>query len=98
MGSLPRAALRQLDNRTATHVGVTVDARDVTAMPLDVIEQHALAQREVAQSDLLSAEFLEQRIEQDRARDHDVGAPATVPRDRMVPDVPITRSKPVSTM
>ena len=44
MVRFPRAALRQLDHRAPADVGIAIDARDVTAMLVDVVEQHALAQ------------------------------------------------------
>ena len=72
---LPTAALGQLDHRAAADVGVAVDAGDVLAVAVDVVEQHALAQGEIAQRDLLGAEPAQEGVEQDRARHHQVRAP-----------------------
>ena len=53
---LPRAAFGQLDHRAAAHVGIAIDPRDVLAVPLDVVEHHALAQRQIAERDFFGAE------------------------------------------
>ncbi len=44
-------------------------------MRVNVVEQHAFTQRQIAERNLLGAELLQQRVEQDRAGDHQVGAP-----------------------
>ena len=71
---LPVAALGELDGRAAAHVGIAIDARDVLAVLLDVVEHQPFAQRQVAQRDLLGVELAQQRVEQHRAGDHEIGA------------------------
>ena len=129
------APLGQLDHASTPHVRIPVDLVDVRRVLLDVVEHQTLAQREVAQRDLVDVQRVEQRIEQDdagrrevraarfearqlqplleRLRDQqlaqsvnvprldaqiaEVGGPgrpaASVPSVRIVPEVPITRSK-----
>ena len=64
---LPAAALGQLQRRPPADVGDLVDLADVLAVALDEVEDQALAQRQIAQRDVLGVEAAEQRVEQHRA-------------------------------
>jgi hypothetical protein len=44
------APLAELDHAAAAHVGIAIDLCDLFPVPRDVIEDHALAQRQVAES------------------------------------------------
>ncbi len=68
------AALGQLDDAAAPHVGIAVRLRDLLAVLGDVVEDQAFAQRQVAQADLAGVEPFENRVEQDRAGHREVGA------------------------
>ena len=69
------AARGQLDDAAAPDVRVALDAFDVHAVAADVVENHALAQRQLAQRQLVGAELTEDRVEKDGARHDQVGAP-----------------------
>ena len=68
------APLGQLDGAAAADVGNLVDLRDLPLVAPDVVEDEALAQREIAERQLLGAETPQDRVEQDGAGDHQVGA------------------------
>ena len=68
------AALGQLDDAAAADVGVAIGLRDLLAVPRDVVEDQPFAQRQIAERDLGGAEPPEDRVEQDRAGDGEVGA------------------------
>ena len=133
------AALAKLDDAAAADVGIVLDLLDPRGVAVNVVEDQAFTQREIAQRQVLGADALENRVEQDRAGDRDIGATrsrpgvwsrasrstavsrlrtrrmvlagtrwfrnssgatpasslnASAPRLRIVPEVPITRSKP----
>ena len=139
------AALAELDDAAAPDVGVALDLADAGAVAVDVVEDEAFAQREVAERELVGAEPADDRVEEHRAGDREIGAPriharrrqalldvrfdagacaggaallaltrrlrtssggspssvaveAIRPRLRIVPDVPMTRSKPLPTI
>ena len=69
------AALGQLDDAAAPHVGVLAGLRDVLAVALDVVEHQPFAQREIAQRDLGRLEPLQHGVEQHRAGHDEIGAP-----------------------
>ena len=68
------APLAQLDDAAAPDVGVALDLADARAVAVDVVEHEPFAQREVAQRELLGAEPPEDRVEQHRTGDAQVGA------------------------
>ena len=135
------AALAELDDAAAADVGIALDLADARAVAVDVVEDEAFAQREVAERELVGAEPPDDRVEAapsrrptrsarrgsspgiaqplldvatrsgrlrsrcsalalTRAVAQILGAArrrsvdASAPRLRIVPDVPITRSKP----
>ena len=61
------AALAQFDDAAAADVGIAIDLADPRAVALDVIDDQPLAQREIAERELLGLEVLEDRVEQDGA-------------------------------
>lgn len=69
------AALRELDDAAAPHIGVLAGLRDVFAVPLDVIQDEPFAQREVAQRNLARFEMAQHGVQQHGARDDQIGAP-----------------------
>ena len=69
------APLGQLDDAAAADVGIAIGLRDLLAVPRDVVEDQPFAQRQVAERDLGGAEPAEDRVEEDRAGDREVGAP-----------------------
>ena len=134
------AAFGQFDRAAPPHVGNPVDLSDLPAVAVDVVEDQAFAERQVAERELFGAEPAQDRVEEHGAGDDQIGAPrieaghgealleverddlfaepricladtrrlrssaggaprasvaATAPRLRIVPDVPITRSKPI---
>jgi hypothetical protein len=68
------AALGKLEHTAPPDVGVAIGLRDLLAVSCDVIEDQTLAQRQVAERELLRAEPLQHFIEQDRAGHCQVGA------------------------
>ena len=76
------AALGQLDDAAAPDVGIAIGLRDLLAVPRDVVEDEAFAQRQVAERDLVGAEPAEDRVEQDRAGHREVRAPRVEARAR----------------
>jgi len=74
------AALGELDHAAAADVRVAIDLRDLFPVPRDVVEDHPLAQRQVAQRDLGGAKATQQLVEQDGAGDDQVGAARFEPR------------------
>ena len=63
------AALAELDDAAAADVGVALDLADACAVAVDVVEDEAFAQREVAEREVVGAEAAQNRVEQDRAGD-----------------------------
>ena len=57
------AALAELDHASPAHVGIPFDLADPRAVAMDVVEDEPLAQRQVAESELLGAELLDDRVE-----------------------------------
>ena len=80
-GHLPRvlrkvvAPLRELEGAAAPDVGDAVDLGDLPPVPANVVEDEALAECQVAERQLLGAQAPQDRVEEHRARDHQVGAP-----------------------
>ena len=68
------AALGELEDAAPAHVGVAIGLDDFLAVPGDVVEHQAFAQRQIAERDLLGAQTLQNRIEQDGAGDGQVCA------------------------
>ena len=68
------APFGQLDRAAAAHVGIALDLADARAVAMDVVEDEAFAQRQVAQGEFIGAEPPEDRVEEDRVR------PPTGPR------------------
>jgi len=75
------AAFTELDDAAPAHVGVAVGLGDLLAVPRDVIEHQAFAQRQIAQRDLARAEPSDDRVEQDGAGHREVRAARLEPRD-----------------
>ena len=79
---LPVAALGELDRRAAANVGIAIDAGDFLAVAMDVVEHETLAERQVAERDLLGPELAHQRIEENRAGHDQIGTPRIQARKR----------------
>ena len=73
------APLAQLDDAAAADVGVALDLADRRRVAVDVVEDEPLAEREVAQRDVVRAEPPQDAVEQHRSGDGDVGAPRIEP-------------------
>jgi hypothetical protein len=71
----PSAAFGELEGGSAAHIGDLVDLSDVLPIALDEVEHQAFAKRQVTERDLVCAKGLEQRIEQHRTGDDEVGPP-----------------------
>jgi len=63
------AAFRELEHTAPPHIRIPVGLRDFLAVPRDVIEDQALAQRQIAKRDLFDAEPPQDFVQQDRAGD-----------------------------
>ena len=59
-----------------------IDLRDLPPVAADVVEHQPFAQREIAERQLLGAEPAQDRVEQDRAGDDEVGASRIEARHR----------------
>ena len=138
------AALSKFDDAAAANVGVALDFLDAGAVAVNVVEDDAFSQREIAQGEVVCSEPADDRVEEHRSGHRQIGAPrihgrrrqalfqvrahevlaqavqrlggdaqiphvfwrlgvsppvaAISPRLRMVPDVPMTRSKPRPTI
>jgi hypothetical protein len=68
------APLGQLHHAPPAHVGIPARLLDVLAVALDVVEDEAFPQREIAQRDLGGAQPPENGVEQHGAGDDDVAA------------------------
>ena len=68
------AALGELDDASAADVGVAVGLCDLLAVPRDVVEDEALAQRQIAERDVRRLETPDDGVEQHGARHGEVGA------------------------
>ena len=69
------AALGQLDDAAAAHVGIAIGLCDLLAVLRHVLEDEAFAQGQIAERNLLGAEPAEYGVDQDRARDREVRPP-----------------------
>ena len=87
------AALGQLDHAAPPDVGIPVDLRDLLAVAVDVVEDEPLAQREIAERDVVRPEPPQDRVEQHRACHDDVGAPRLEARQRQ----PLLRARATRT-
>ncbi len=74
------APLAELDDAAAADVGVAFDLADARAVAVDVVEDQAFAQRQVAERELVGAEAPDDRVEQHGAGDGEVGAARIDPR------------------
>ena len=72
-GGIP-AAFTQFDDAAAADVRVTLDLPDGRGVAVNVIEDQPLAQRQVAQRDVVGAEAAQHAVEQHRAGDRNIGA------------------------
>ena len=68
------AALAELDDAAAPDVGIALDLADAGAVAVDVVEHDAFAQRQVAQRERVGAEPPDDRVEEDRAGNRQIGA------------------------
>ncbi len=68
------AALRKLDDAAPADVGIAIGLCDVLAVPLDVVQHQAFAQREVAERDVARVQAGEDRVQQHASRHHQIGA------------------------
>src|SRR6185312_5952501 len=75
------AAFGQLEHAAPPDVGITIGLDDLFPVPRDVVEDQALAQRQIAQRDLAGAEPPHQCVEQDAAGDGQVRATRLEPGD-----------------
>ncbi len=84
LGMLPEvvAPLRELDRAAATDVRDAIHLSDLPAVAANVVENQALAEREVAEGQVLGAESAEDRVEQHRAGDHEIRTAGVESRDR----------------
>jgi len=73
-------ALGQLDDASPADVRVAVHLGDLLAVALDVVEHQTLAQRQIAQREFRRPESAHDRVEQDGARDGEVGPARLEPR------------------
>jgi len=69
------APLGELEHAPSPHVGIPVGLRDLLPVAPDVVEDEALAQRQIAQRDVGRAEPAQNRVQQDAARDGQVRPP-----------------------
>jgi hypothetical protein len=102
------AALRELVHAPAPDVWVAVGLRDLLPVPRDVIEHEPLAEREVAQGDLVGVEPAHHRVEEHGPGDGEVRPPRLEPGhpqallevelDELAPDAPqlFVRHAPVA--
>ena len=60
------APLGELEHTPSPHVGIPVGLRDLLPVASDVVEDEALAQRQVAERDVRRAEPAKNRVQQDR--------------------------------
>ena len=67
-------AVRKLDDAAPANVRVTIGLRDLLPVLRDVVEDDPFTQRQIAQRNLGRAESLENLVEQNGARDREVGA------------------------
>jgi hypothetical protein len=70
-------ALTELDDAAAADVGVALHLPDPRAVAVNVIEDQPFAQRKIAEHELVGSEPADDRIEEDRAGDAEIG-PARV--------------------
>jgi len=66
------APLGKLEHAAAPHVGVAIRLDDFLAVASDVVEHEPLAQRQIAQRDVLGPKTVQDQIEQDSACHRDV--------------------------
>jgi hypothetical protein len=57
--------LRELDDAATSDIGIPIDLRNLFPVPGNVIENQALAQRQIAEGQLVGAQPLQDRVEQD---------------------------------
>ncbi len=68
------AAFAKFDDAAAADVGVALHLADSSAVAMDIVEDEALAQREIAQGQVFGTEAAQDRVEQHRAGDTEIGA------------------------
>ena len=68
------APLAELDDAAAPDVRIALDFPDARAVAVDVVEDQSFAQREIAEREFLGAETSDDRVEQNRAGDAEIGA------------------------
>jgi hypothetical protein len=76
------APLGELDHAAAPDVWVAIGLRDVLPVTGDVVENQPFTKGEVAQRQVGRVEAADDRVEQNRARHGEVGAPRLETRDR----------------
>ena len=69
------AALRELDDASTPDVGIPIGLHDLLPVTRHIVEDEAFAQRQVAERQVRRAESPQDRVEQDRAGDGQVGTP-----------------------
>ena len=69
------APLGELEHAPSPHVGIPVGLSDLLPVTPDVVEDEALAQRQIAERDVRGAEPAQKRVQQNAARDGQIGAP-----------------------
>jgi hypothetical protein len=68
------APLAELDHASPAHVRVAFDFADARAVAVDVVEDETLAKREIAQRELVGANPANDRVEEHRPGDREIGA------------------------
>ncbi len=68
------ATLGELEDAPPADVGVAIGLRDFLPVPCDVVEHETLAEREVAQGDVVGAQAPEDGVEENCAGDRQIGA------------------------
>src|SRR5262249_1855682 len=67
--------LAELDDASASDIRISLRFSDARAVAVNVVEDQALAEREIAEREFVRAETLNDRIEQDSAGDREIRAP-----------------------
>ena len=68
------AALAQLEDAAPPDIRIAIGLRDLLPVSRDVVEDESFAKRQIAERDLVRAEPSQNLVEQDRARNREIGA------------------------
>jgi len=75
VGRVVRAAFRQLDHAAPPDIRVALRRPDMRRIPTDVVEHQTLTQGVVAQGQVVSAQALDERVDENRPDSGQIGAP-----------------------